>query len=304
MSVPLPPDPSVPQEGYAPVENGALFYRQVGDGQPILLLHGGPDFDHTYLLPDMDRLSDACRLVYYDQRGRGKSGPEPRPDDVTIQTEIQDLEGLRKYLQLDKVAVLGHSWGGYLAMEYAIRHPDRVSHLMNTGPASHEDFLLFQHELRRRKGVYEAELNALVSSAAFQKGDPEAVAAYYRIHFATTIQRPDSLERLLKSLRASLTKENILRGRAIEACLFNETWLSPECDLFPRLKQLRIPTLVLHGEDDFIPAVCATHIAETIPGARFVLLRGSGHFAYIESPEEVRQEIGDFYASQNHQQRI
>ena len=68
-------DQPAPLDGYIPVENARLYYREIGQGQPILLLHGGPDFDHTYLLPDMDRLSNAFRLIYYDQRGRGKSAP-------------------------------------------------------------------------------------------------------------------------------------------------------------------------------------------------------------------------------------
>jgi proline iminopeptidase len=297
MCANLQPDQAVPHEGYAPVENGELYYREVGQGRPIILIHGGPDFDHTYLLPDMDRLSDSYRLIYYDQRGRGKSAREIQPDEVTIKTEIDDLEGLREYLQLDSVAVLGHSWGGVLAMEYAIRHSDRVSHmiLMNTAAASQEDYMLLRQEVRRRKAVYEDDLNALVSSAAYKEGDSEAVAEYYRIHFSTTIKQPEHLERLMGSMRSSFTKERILRGRAIEDRLTDETWSSREFDLFPKLKRLSIPTLVIHGDYDFIPAECAAHIAQAIPGARFALLRESGHFAYIESPDDVRKEIADFF---------
>jgi len=297
MCANLQSDQSVPREGYAPVENAELFYREVGHGRPIILIHGGPDFDHTYLLPDMDRLSDSYRLIYYDQRGRGKSGGEIQPDDVSIKTEIEDLEGLRKYLQLDSVAVLGHSWGGVLAMEYAIRHSERVSHLilMNTAAASQEDYLLLRQEVRRRKAVYEDALNALVSSAEYKEGDPETVAKYYRIQYGTTIKQPEHLERLMGRMRLSFTKEGVLRGRAIEEQLYKETWLSKEYDLFPKLKQLSIPTLVIHGDYDFVPAECAAHIAQAIPGARFALLRECGHFAYIESPDEVRKEISDFF---------
>ncbi len=286
------------QEGYVRVANAELFYREVGHGRPVILLHGGPDFDHTYLLPDMDRLSDAYRLIYYDQRGRGKSGGGIQPADVSIKTEIEDLEGLRQYLQLDSVAVLGHSWGGVLAMEYAIRHPDRVSHmiLMNTGAASHEDYLLLRQEVRRRKAVYEDALNALVASAAYQEGDPEAVAEYYRIHFGTTLKQPEHLERVIGSLRLSFTKESVLRARAIEDRLLDDSWLKRDFDLYPRLNRLHIPTLVIHGDYDFIPVACAARVARAIPGARFVLLKECGHFAYIERPDEVRKEIADFFA--------
>ncbi|RPJ02549.1 MAG: hypothetical protein EHM39_01595, partial [Chloroflexi bacterium] len=82
MCAQLPSDRAHPHEGYVPVDNAELFFREVGQGQPIILLHGGPDFDHIYFLPDMDRLSESYRLIYYDQRGRGKSGHNVQPDDV------------------------------------------------------------------------------------------------------------------------------------------------------------------------------------------------------------------------------
>jgi proline iminopeptidase len=288
-----------PREGYVPVENASLFYREVGRGQPIIILHGGPDFDHTYLLPDMDRLADSYRLIYYDQRGRGKSEGDVKPEDISIKTEIEDLERLRQHLQLDTVAVLGHSWGGVLAMEYAIHHPDRASHmiLMDTAPASYADYLVLRQEIGRRKAVYAAELNSILASDEYKAGDPEAVTAYYRIHFGITIKQPAHLERLIESMKPSFVKESVLKARAIEDQLYTETWTSKEFDLFPKLKQLHTPTLVMHGDYDFIPAECAAHIAQTIPGARFVLLKDCGHFSYIEAPDAVRKEINTFFSA-------
>jgi proline iminopeptidase len=284
-------------EGSAPVENATLFYREIGQGRPIIIIHGGPDFDHTYLLPDMDRLSDSYRLIYYDQRGRGKSAPETHPHTVSLKTEVEDLEGLRKHLQLDSVVVLGHSWGGLLAMQYAIHYPQRVSHLilMNTASASQADYQILRKEVLGRKSVYQNEINAITSTAEYQEGDPDAVTAYYRIHYQVTIKQPEHLERLMVNMRANFTKDAILRGRAIEDQLYKETWLSREFDFFPDLKQLTTPTLVIHGDYDFVPAECAEHIAESIPGAHFVLLKDCGHFSYLESPDEVRQALADFF---------
>ncbi len=159
MHTNLASDQPAPQEGYVPVENAQLYYRDIGQGQPIIVLHGGPDFDHNYLLPEMDRLSDSFRLIYYDQRGRGKSARNIQPEDVTLESEMKDLESLRAYFQLESAAVLGHSWGGVLAMEYAVRHPNRVSHLilMNTAPASHDDSMLLRQELPRKRAPGDVE---------------------------------------------------------------------------------------------------------------------------------------------------
>jgi proline iminopeptidase len=292
-------DPSIAREGFIQVEKAKLFYREIGQGQPIIMLHGGPDFDHGYLLPDMDRLADAYRLIYYDQRGRGKYGGDVQPDDVSIKSEVEDLERLRQYFQLDSMAVLGHSWGGVLAMQYAIHHSERVSHmiLMNTAAASQGDYFVLRQEVLRRKAVHQDAINALASSIAYQEGDPDAVAAYYRIQYGTTIKQPEHLDRLMESMRLSFTKETILKGRAIEDQLYKETWSSSEYDLFPRLKQLAVPTLVIHGDYDFIPAACAEHIAQTIPGARYNLVKDSGHFTYIDAPDAARTAIDDFFAT-------
>src|SRR5512139_2088608 len=130
-----------------------LYAREVGEGRPLIVVHGGPDFDHHYLRPELDALADSVRLVYYDQRGRGRSAPFVRPADVGIDSEIEDLDQLRASLGLDSVALLGHSWGGLVAMEYAVRHPDRLSHLvlMDTAPACHADWLMFREQLRHRR---------------------------------------------------------------------------------------------------------------------------------------------------------
>lgn len=285
--------------GYLPVKNTRLYFREIGQGQPVIILHGGPDFDHRYFLPELDRLSDSFRLIYYDQRGRGESAGQVRPEEVTIRSDVEDIEGLRKYFQLETVAVLGHSWGGLLALEYALRHPDRVSHLilMNAAPASHDDYLLLRQDRRRRAAADLEELKARSSDTRYQEGDPDTVADYYRIHFRAALRQPEHLESVITRLRSSFTQEGIRKAREIEKRLMNETWLSSEYNLLPRLAWLRLPTLIIHGADDFIPVECAAHIAQAIPGARFVLLRECGHFSYLECPDQVRQEIDAFFHS-------
>lgn len=297
MCTSLDSNQPAPREGYVPVEDAELYYREIGQGQPIVILHGGPDFSHSYLLPEMDRLSDSFQLIYYDQRGRGKSAGDVRPEDVSIQSEVEDFESLREYFRLESVAVLGHSWGGLLAMECAIRHPNRMSHLilMNTAPASHDDLMLFRQERRKAAAGDLEKMKALASTARYEEGDLDADAEYYRIHFRATVRQPEHLERVVKSLRVGFTQEGIRKARAIEERLYDETWRLSEYNLLPKLKALRTPTLVIHGDYDFVPVECAAHISQAIPGARFVLLRETGHFSHIERPDEIRKEIGDFF---------
>jgi proline iminopeptidase len=293
-----PPDKPVVREGRLAVGSAALYYRGIGQGTPIIAIHGGPDFDHQYLLPDLDRLAASGRLFYYAQRGRGTSLGNVRPDDVTLASEIGDLDALRAHLGLESVALLGHSWGGVLAMEYAIRHPERTSRLilMNTGPASHEGYAFLREERRRTAPRDVERLVALSATPEYVAGDVEADLAYYRVHFESTLRSPDLRERLVRSLRANFTPEGILVARAIEERLMNATWRSSAYDLLPKLAGLRVPTLVIHGERDLVPVECARRIGETIPGARFVRLGGVGHFAYLENPDAVQGTVADFLA--------
>jgi proline iminopeptidase len=109
------------------------------------------------------------------------------------------------------------------------------------------------------------------------------------------VRQPEHLDRVVGALRSSFTQEGILKAWAIEERLMNQTWLASEYDLLPRLRGLSTPTLVLHGDYDFIPIECAARIAQAIPGARFVLLEDCGHFSYMECPDEVRREVVDFF---------
>ncbi len=107
MDSPVSASRSDAREGYAAVGDGTLFYRDIGGGRPTMVLHGGPDFDHRYLLPELDQLSDVLRLIYYDQRGRGWSAPDVEPEAVTMASEIEDLDGLRAHFGLERSG----SWG-------------------------------------------------------------------------------------------------------------------------------------------------------------------------------------------------
>ena len=274
-----------------------LFCRDVGDGPPIVVLHGGPDFDHCYFLPELDRLADAFRLIYYDQRGRGRSADGVRPEDVTLASELDDLDRVRSHFGLESITVLGHSWGGVVAMAYAIRHPDRVSHLilMDTGPASADDWRVLREELvRRRDPRDQEEMKAIAATDAYARGDLSAEAEYYRRHFRMTLRQPELLEALVARLRANFTPDGVVLARAIEHRLYDGTSRAEGWSLFPALRELDLPTLLLHGEYDFIPVDLAERIAEAVPGARLSLLPGCGHFTFLEAPEPVFAEISRF----------
>src|SRR5260370_2561905 len=135
------------QETTVEVNGVRLYTRRVGDGTPVVVLHGGPGAHHDYLLPQYDRLPQGRALVYYDQRGGGRS-PVPRETLVGWREHVADLEALRRGWGLSRVTLLGYSWGGLLALLYALEHPERIEQLalVSTAPVT----AAWQEEFERR----------------------------------------------------------------------------------------------------------------------------------------------------------
>ena len=288
------------RESRIPVGGPSLYAREIGRGQPLIVLHGGPDFDTGYLLPDLDSLADGYRLLYYDQRGRGRSAEGVRPDDVTLASDLDDLDRVRQHFRLGATALLGHSWGTVLALEYALRHPTEVSHLilMNPAPASVAQVEVLRASYLAQLGTDMDRQREITASAAYKEGDPAAVSARYRIHFKHGLRRTADYERLMERMSAGFHaqgKEGIVKAWAVEERLYRDTWQVPGYDLLPRLRELRIPTLVIVGEQDFIPTQIAEQIAQAVPGATLVRIADCGHFTYMECGADVRRAVDDFF---------
>jgi proline iminopeptidase len=266
----------------------------------IIVLHGGPDFDHGYLLPELDRLSDAFRLVYYDQRGRGKSVENVQPQDVTLASDLDDIDRVRRHFGLEASVLLGHSWGAVLAVEYALRNPTRVSQLilMNPAPVSASDLAAVRKAYLERLGKAMDRQRAIMASPAYQAGDPEAVASRYRIHFQPSLKRAEDYERMMARMRAgflSQGKDGIVKARAVEDQLMRDTWDLAGYDLLPKLAGLGVPTLVIAGDHDFMVGA-AERIAGAIKSSQLVIIKDCGHFAFLECPGEVQDALNGFFA--------
>jgi proline iminopeptidase len=223
-----------------------------------------------------------------------------QPEDVTLASDLDDLDKVRQHFGLESAALLGHSWGTVLALEYALRHPTRVSQLilMNPAPASSRDVATLRTFYLQKLGADMARQREILLGTPYKEGDPDAVVARYRIHFKPALKRPEDYEKLMSSMQAAFIsqgKEGIVKARAVEDRLMRDTWEMEKYDLLPKLAALNIPALVIWGDHDFIPAAIATHIAEAIPKARLVTLKDCGHFAYLECAADVRAALDDFF---------
>ena len=284
---------SVSKEVFVDVKGAKLFCQVMGEGKgkPVIVIHGGPGLGQGYLLPQMAKLAEKHEVIFYDQRASGKSTGEINEDTMRLDTFVEDLDAVRQAFGLKKVTLLGHSWGGFLAMEYACDHPEAVDKLilMSSMAPSSEELSFFLANWLQIMAPIQDELKQIRQSQQFIAGDPETVEKYYRLIDRKYCYNPEKANEL--SLRMS-------RKEGLNSFLINdmvrETVFSNAFDLHDELKDLEIPTLIIHGDTDPIPFITAERTHKTIPGSKFVLLKECGHYPYVEQPELLFKSINEF----------
>lgn len=257
----------------AHVNKTDLFYISVGEGIPCLVMHGGLGLDHTYLHPWLDPLGDLLKLIYYDLRGHGRSS-RPPIETLTHEQFCSDADALRRHLGFSRMAVLGHSYGGFIALEYSVRHPERVSHLIliDTAPAYNYGAEI-RANLQRRHPTREM-LAALRSSAPSSDSELEhlfgrILPLYFHDYNAELAHR--LFKHTIWSASGAACNERLLRTY----------------DVRSRLSKISARTVILVGKHDFIcPPSQARLLHEGIPSSELIVLRQSAHFPYVEEPEE------------------
>jgi proline iminopeptidase len=269
--------------------NGASFWTATrGEGDPVLVLHGGPGLC-DYLEPVAEMLSDKATVHRYEQRGCGRS-PEVEPIDVA--TLVADIEALRLAWSHERWALVGHSWGAALALLYAFAHPGRVTKLAYiSGVGITEDW---RSDFRRARveRLTEQEFERwqeLSRRLASEETDPalESELAEYQL-------KPDFAD----ATRFSQVPRPFFAyapNRRVNARL-NAEWtkLVESGELRKRARTLSVPTLVVHGAGDPRPSWAARALADLIPGSRFVLLDDVGHEPFWERPELLRDQLRAF----------
>jgi proline iminopeptidase len=281
----------VADESMVKSDGAQLFCKVLGKGDPIIVIHGGPGLSHDYLLPGMAKLAENHQVIFYDQRGCGRSTGVVNADTIQVKKFVEDIEAVRKSLGNRKIIVLGHSWGGFLAMQYAISHPGSVEKLilLNTMPPSSEAFSLFTKEWTRRMEPYQDQLKAIQESSAFAEGDPATMERYYLMNFKRYCYEPAKAH----LLNLCMTPKAAVEGMKVYE-IFNQTLLSKPFNYDDQLKQLKVPTLIVHGDCDIIPCSTIQKLHKTIAGSQYVLIKHCGHFPYVEQPEELFKHIDKF----------
>ena len=261
----------------------SIFERRVGSGPPTVVLHGGPGAHHDYLLPGFDALAQGRELIYYDQRGGGRS-PVSRDTPVGWREHVADLEELRQQWGIKSLTLAGYSWGGLLALLYAIEFPERVTRLalVSAAPAWREARMEFERRFAERNLAPDIQRQrAELRESGLKERDP---AGYTKRLFELSVA-PYFFD---QSRARDLTPFRVT-GRTQQ-----EVWDSlGDFDLRPALGRLAIPTIVLHGQDDPIPLETSRALAELL-GASFHPLPHCGHVPYVEAHEEFVRLLDEF----------
>ena len=256
------------------VRGVGLFERRAGRGPEVVVLHGGPGAHHDYLLPGFDRLAIGRTLIYYDQRGGGRS-PVPREVPVGWREQVEDLESLRTLWGIKRLSLTGYSWGGLLALLYALEHPGAVERLalVSCAPVWRGARAEFERRLAERNAAPEIQE---ARRAALEAGPSGLGAEQYRRRM---------FELSVAGYFHDWRKARELTPFRITGRTYDEVWDSlGEFDLRPRLETVSVPAIVLHGEDDPIPLATAEVLAGLLQ-ARLDRLPHCGHVPYVEAPE-------------------
>jgi proline iminopeptidase len=280
-------------EGYIPVRGGWVWYRRVGppDTVPLLVLHGGPAAGFDYLR-SLEALADERMVVFYDQSGCGRSDADLDPRRINIDYFVAEVHAVRRALHLDRTHLLGHSWGGWLAIEYMLTKPAGVHSLtLASTSASLPEYV---REIERLRGALPPEIVATLrqheTSGTLNHPDYKtALLSFYQHHLCRLEVWPPELINTMRSMADNVVytslqgpNEFIVNGKL-------KDW-----DRTDRLAELDVPTQVTVGRYDEITPACAATLQGGIPGAQLHVFEQSAHMPHMEEPEAYLRVLRQF----------
>jgi L-proline amide hydrolase len=288
-------------EGQVPFEGYETWYRVVGDGEdpgklPLLCLHGGPGACSDYLEPFERMAATGRRVIRYDQLGCGKSGIADRPHDPamwTVELFVREVDAVREALGLDRVHVLGQSWGGMLGMEYALTQPAGLASLtIESSPASIPQWVAEANRLREllppdvQATLTQHEADGTTDSPEYEA----AVSVFYDRHVCRVKPMPECVQRTFDCLAANPEVYHYMNGPSE----FHVIGTIKEWDVTGRLGEISAPTLVMSGaHDEATPAISRT-VHDGIRGSEWTLFENSSHMCHVEEPERTLSVLTDF----------
>jgi proline iminopeptidase len=292
-------------EGYVDAGGVLIYYTSFGQGPPLLIVHGGPGASHDYFLPHLVPLARHNRLIFIDERGSGRSQRLDDPAGYTVENMVEDVEAVRRELNLGKFALMGHSYGGVLAQAYALKYQQNLSKLIlcSTFYSTSKMNEVFQKQLAAMTPELRERIQKLEKDGLFGHGKdyeknryPEDYmkAAWGEGYHPYIFQRhPDA-------------NEDPLAQGVMSWDLYREMWGShgefvidgnlKSVEYGDRLTNIHVPTLITVGDHDECDPSLARYMSDKIIGSKLAVMPQSGHMTFVDQPELFIQTVDGFLA--------
>lgn len=286
------------EEGFIPFRGYRVWYGVAGGGEeegkhPLLCLHGGPGASHDYLTPLSALAGTGRRVIFYDQLGSGRSDHPDRPELWTVGLYVEEVGAVREALGLDRIHLLGQSWGGQLAIEYALTRPPGLEALVLADSLADMSQWISEADRLRARLPREVREVMMKHEAEGTTDDPayeEAGMEFYRRHMCRLEVWPEAVVRTFDNLAEYPQVYNTMWGPNE----FNVTGTLKDWSIVDRLGEIDVPTLILSGRhDESTPAINET-IHRGIRGSEWVIFEESAHMPHIEEPERYLSVLGNF----------
>ena len=273
----------------AAINNHEVYYTTIGHGRPMLLLHGGTGLDHTYFRPWLDPLSDQLQLIFYDLYGQGRSTRPQNFDEISMETWTDEADALRAHLRHERIIMLGHSYGGFIAQEYALRHGDHLDGLILCDTAPVIDYIEVALANAQQRGTPE-QFQTLIAGLSAPIADDAGFQQVWTTILPLYFNRYDA------QIAATMDEATLYSAGAYNQGMGK---LLPSFNVLNRLSEITVPTLVITGRHDWItpPAQGGERIHAGLPNSKLVIFEESGHFPFIEERDEFLTTVRDWVNS-------
>lgn len=290
-------------EGFVDAHGVMIYYMMIGRGAPLFIVHGGPGASHDYFLPYLLPLARHNQLIFIDERGSGRSQQLSDPSGYTVENMVEDVEDVRTALNLGKITLLGHSYGGVLAQAYALKYQKNLTHLIlcSTFPSTKQMNEVFVRMKEKMSPELRAKIDSMEKQGLFGHGlpyrrgrytDDYMIAAWGEGYFPYIYQNhPDP------------NYDPIAQGNTAWT-LYREMWGSDgefvidgnlkSVEYVDRLPSIRVPTLIIAGDHDECDPSLSREMHAKITGSRLVILPKSGHMTFVDQPDLFIGSVDSF----------
>jgi proline iminopeptidase len=297
------PSSFVTEEGFVDAHGVLIYYKALGKGQPLVVLHGGPGASHDYFLPYLLPLIRRNRVIFIDERGSGRSQKLENPSAYTIENMAEDVEAVRQGLELGKINLLGHSCGGVLAQAYALKYPDNLTHLIlcSTFHSTKKMNEVFKKMKEKMAPELRARIEKMEKAGLFGQGkeyeknrytSEYMVAAWGEGYYPYLYQNhpdpnydPSSNGNFAWDLYREMWGSNgefVIDGNMISV------------EYTDQLSSIKVPTLIIVGDHDECDPSLSQEMHEKIAGSNLVILPKSGHMTFVDQPSLFLSAVDEF----------